>query len=401
MIAFLAASQRVGVPGRLSVRGGGTGGARKTFDLDMPELFSESQVNREPRWPLLIKLIGGSLALHAAVLASMIYVPGVRDAFNIASLMAGTSYVDKAYSKTEIGDEVKILEMPAPKFHYPPGYFATPTELQLALAIQGSPAPQVIFTPRKPIIVPTPTPFPSPEVLPSPAPSAVASPAATPNASPVAAAKAGDPKTPEQAEKDLDKVAAANGVLRPNENEINTRPLKDWLARANAMRDKGELDLTSAIEITIEANLSVDCRLADAKVVQKTGDARLTDVAKEMVSAVGDSGMLSFLRDPKKVTDPNKLRCEEMPLRLTIKLDLNEISAQVETQADSAERAVEMAKGYNGLLLLGQFAKRGKDEELLYRNTKVTADGKQILVNFVMPRQTASEMLKKQLAPAT
>jgi hypothetical protein len=111
--------------------------------------------------------------------------------------------------------------------------------------------------------------------------------------------------------------------------------------------------------------------------------------------------MLSFLRDPNKIKDETGLRCDEMPLQLTIKLDQNEIVAKVESQADSPERAIQMARGYNGLLAIGQFAKRGKDEEVLYKNTKVTAEGKQIVVNFSMPRQTASEMLKKQLPPSS
>ncbi|HEX4899350.1 MAG TPA: hypothetical protein VFV61_02400, partial [Pyrinomonadaceae bacterium] len=71
--------------------------------------------------------------------------------------------------------------------------------------------------------------------------------------------------------------------------------------------------------------------------------------------------------------------------------------ATVESQADSPARAAEMAKGYSGLLAVGQYLKRGRDEEQLYKSTKVTAEGNQILVNFSMPRQTASEMLKKQL----
>ena len=105
----------------------------------------------------------------------------------------------------------------------------------------------------------------------------------------------------EEVEQQLNKIATENSVARPNENEINTRPLKDWLARANALRDKGELDLNSEVEITIAAKLNPDCKLRDAVVLQKSGDARLTDVAKDMVSAIGDSGMLSFLRDPQKV----------------------------------------------------------------------------------------------------
>ncbi len=362
----------------------------------MAELFSESIINREPRWPILLKLTSASAMLHATALALLFYVPGVRDAFDIASLLANTGYVDKAYFKTEIGEDVSVLELSKEKFHYPPGYFAT--ELQLALAqVQANPLPQIISVKVQPESAPTPSPTPEP----SPSPSPIASPAETTNAAVADGSKSGEPKTPEQAEQELNKIADENSVVRPNENEINTRPLKDWLARANALRDKGELDLSSEIEILIAASLSPDCKLSDAKVIQKTGDVRLIEVAKEMVSAIGDSGMLSFLRDPKKLKDVKELRCDEMPLQLMIKLDQNEIVAKVETQADSPERAVQMAKGYNTLLTVGQFAKRGKDEEVLYRNTKVTAEGKQIQVNFSMPRQTASEMLKKQLPPAS
>ena len=191
-------------------------------------------------------------------------------------------------------------------------------------------------------------------------------------------------------------------MVRPSENEINTRPLKDWLARADALRNKGELDLNSEIEITIAAKLNPECRLIEANVVQKTGDARLLEVAKEMVGAIGDSGMLSFLRDPKKKVENKPLTCDEMPLQLTIKLNQTEISAKVETEATSPQRASEMASTYNGMLVVGQLnaAVKGKDEEVLYRNTQVTSADKKILVNFSMPRQTASEMLKKQLTKA-
>ena len=239
----------------------------------MAELFENSEINREPRWQILSKLAAGSLALHAALLASLIYVPAVRDTFNIAALLSDTGFVDKAYTKTEIGDDVQLLEM-TPKFHYPEGYFATETQLQLAQALQANPAPPPFTVDLKPQS--TPVPSPSPETSPSP----VASPAVSPEASPANTTaentKPETPKTPEQAEAELNKIAEENGVVRPNENEINTRPLKDWLARADAMRNKGELDLTSAVEITIAAKLSPQCKLTDAVVVQKTGDARLT-----------------------------------------------------------------------------------------------------------------------------
>ena len=364
----------------------------------MAELFSNIEINREPRWQILSKLALASLAFHATVLASLIYVPAVRDTFNVAALLSDTGYVDKAYTKTSIGEDVQMLQLPPAKFRYPEGYFATETQLQLAQAIQATAAaPPVTVNLTQ---ISTPTPSPTPEASPSLA--AEASPVASPSATVTTAdnSKTETPKTPEEAEAELNKIASENSVVRPSENEINTRPLKDWLARADSMRNKGELDLTAAVEITIAAKLSPECKLIDANVVQKTGDARLMDVAKEMVGAIGDSGMLSFLRDPKKVRDPKVLSCDPMPLQLTIKLDQTDISAMVETEADTPQRATEMASGYNGLLLVGQFARRGKDEEVLYRNTKVTSEDKKILVNFSMPRQTASEMLKKQLTKA-
>jgi hypothetical protein len=375
---------------------------RKAFKLAMSELFADSQINRDPRWPILLRLIAASLILHAALLASLVYVPGLREAFNIAGLLANTGYVDRAYLRTEVGEDVQMLTLAHDKFRYPPGYFATEEQLK-ALAVPTPPVPQMTFTPNRASQIPVPTP--TPEASPSPLPEAA--PAAKTDVEVAANSKAedlktpaADPKTPEEAEQELNKIAAENNVVRPNENDINTRPLKDWLARANALRDKGQLDLSSEIEITIAASLNTDCKLTNPIVIQKTGDARLIDVAKDMVSAIGDSGMLSFLRDPRKVKDPTKLSCDAMPLQVTIKLDENDIAAKVESQADSPERAVEMAKGYNTLLAVGEFAKRGHDEEILYRNTKVTSEGKQILVNFSMPRPTASEMLKKQLPPS-
>ena len=52
---------------------------------------------------------------------------------------------------------------------------------------------------------------------------------------------------------------------------------------------------------------------------------------------------------------------------------------------------------YTLMLAAGKVARSGKDEEILMKNTKVTTEGKQIIFNFTMPRQEATEMIKKQL----
>ena len=52
----------------------------------MAELFTNFEVNRELRWPIILRLLGGSFALHLLVVICVLYIPGLRDAFNIAAV---------------------------------------------------------------------------------------------------------------------------------------------------------------------------------------------------------------------------------------------------------------------------------------------------------------------------
>jgi hypothetical protein len=343
------------------------------------ELFENFEVNREPRWPIMSRLALASLVFHAGLVAAAVYVPGVRSALNIAYMFSDARYVDEDYRRTEVGERAEIINLADEKFHYPEGYFAPPEQPMvdpLAPQIIAQAQPTPVFTLPKP--TPTPQPSPSPSASPSPQPSPSASPA--PGATPTAEVAAGNPA---EADKDLNKIAAEHNVERPSEDAINKKPLKDWLARANERKVKGELDLSQAIEMVIEAQLDEDGTLHDPVVVQKTGDPRLIDVAKELVAAIGDSKVLGFMKKDAR------------QLRITIKLDQAEVTAKVESEVGTPERAEELSKGYNLLLLGGTIARKGQDEEILYKSTKVSWDGKQVVVNFKMPRAQAASMLTK------
>src|SRR5438874_7980083 len=108
----------------------------------MPDLLENFEVNREPRWPVLLRLITASLVLHVVLLSLVMYVPALRDTLNIASLLANTRFVDKQYNRTEIGDEVQLVQLTNEKFHYPEGYFATGTP-ELAVAQADAFAPKI------------------------------------------------------------------------------------------------------------------------------------------------------------------------------------------------------------------------------------------------------------------
>jgi hypothetical protein len=80
-------------------------------------------VNREPFWPRIVWLVAGSGAWHFVLIACIVLIPPVRDAFAITALFAGAGFVDRPYSRTEIGDDVDIIDFTTEKFHYPEGYF--------------------------------------------------------------------------------------------------------------------------------------------------------------------------------------------------------------------------------------------------------------------------------------
>ena len=371
----------------------------------MSELFTKFEVNSESRWRLLLGLIGGSGAVHLALAACVIYVPTVRDALNIAALAGKADYVDRPYNKTVIGEDVQLVEV-GEKFRYPDGYFAPNSPANLAPGVAAPTpdpfAPKIIstFTPPKPVS--TPAPLPSP--LASPSPPATALPGSSavadknaPAPAPEKATSGDKNEAATDAKKDVD-----DEVLGVSETEINTRPLKDWLGRANALKEKGLLDLSADLEMTIDATLNGDCQLEDPKVVQKSGDHQMIDLAKELAAAISDSRMLLFLKDPEKLQPSQaakSLRCDPMALRFSVKMDQSEFNATVETEADSIDRAAQLTRLYNWALAGGEIKKRGRDEEVLFKNTKVTAEGKQIVVKFKMPRHTAGEMLKKQIEP--
>jgi hypothetical protein len=91
------------------------------------ELFDRFEVNREPRWQVLTKLVGASLVLHLVFVWMVIYVPAFRDTLNIAALVASTRFVDRDYEATQIRDDVQMVQLE--KFRYPDGYFTLQSQL--------------------------------------------------------------------------------------------------------------------------------------------------------------------------------------------------------------------------------------------------------------------------------
>ena len=360
----------------------------------MAELFADFEVNRESRRPIISKLLAGSLTAHLLAAACVLFVPGVRDAFNLASLISDTRFVDKPYERTEIGDDVQLLNLASNKFHYPEGYFA----LESQPGATPFPAPpQFIAQAPSPAVQPELGPSPSPS--PSPVETASPSPLITASPSPVVAQAKTSPTpaqsptmTADEAQTELDKTAAKNNLELPKENEINKKALKDFAIYANELKNQGKLDLNKPFEIVIEAELDQNGKLKNAKFTKKAGDPNLVDLFGRMVSALNDSGFLIYLKPVDKDNPGSRVV-------FTIKQGESEVLATVESEASSVDSARLLAKGFNAALTIGAQSRAGKDEEALLRNTSAEPVGKNVVFNFTMPRQAVVDLIKKQLAP--
>lgn len=365
----------------------------------MAQIFENFEVNRDRRWGVVLtKLVGASLVLHLVLLWLVIYVPSVRDTVNIAALIANTTFVDKDYEATQIGDEVQVVQLE--KFRYPDGYFALENQIASGQPAAAAATPDP-FAPKIISQASQQRDIPDPAASPSPAPDATASPTARPgaSASPAEAIAQASPSaspsstslTPEEAQKKLEETAAKNDVPLPDENQINKKVLKDFAAYANDLKNQGKLDLNKPFEIVIEAELDENGKLKNPRYKQKTGDTNLVELFGKMVAALNDSGLLIYL---KAISQDNP----GATVKFTIRQGEQEVLASIESEASSPNSAVKLAGGLNGSLALGAIVRSGKDEAELMKNTKVTPDGKKVVVNFSMPRQTVLDMIKKQMA---
>jgi len=350
---------------------------------------------------MLLRLVGASLVIHLVLVWIIIYVPAVRDTVNIAALIASTKWVDEDYTATQIGDDVQIVQLE--KFRYPDGYFAPETQGfgNPAIAAANDPfAPKIISQWKGGGPDPEETPSPSPGASPSPSPAASssASPAASPSASTAIAqantspSPSASPLSQEEAQKELEKTAAQNNVTLPEESQINKKPLKDFAKRASELKDQGKLDLNKPFKVVIEAQLDANAKLQNSRIVEKEGDENVINLFRDLVAALNDSGFLTYL-SPISKDNPGST------VRITVKQGENEVLASVESETTSPERAKSLASVLNNLLYFGAGSRAGKDEEVIMKNTNATPDGKKVVVNFSMPRQSVVDMIKKQMEP--
>jgi hypothetical protein len=179
--------------------------------------------------------------------------------------------------------------------------------------------------------------------------------------------------------------------------EINKKPLEDFaeaVLAKTAVENKEKIDLTKPFMVVMDGVISKDGKFVreKSKYVKSAGDQEMIDVAKEAIEAIGNSGLLGYLRN----LDVEKIN-------FTLIQDDKQIYAIIASDQKTPERANTLTSGFNGLLksafLLDStgMKKLGDDEKVLLNSAKTSSKDKQFILNFAMPKKDAHDMINRNL----
>jgi hypothetical protein len=202
----------------------------------------------------------------------------------------------------------------------------------------------------------------------------------------VAATDAGVKKT-SKSEAPKGAAAAKTEGPRSEGTKVSVKPIKAFLARSKRLHEEGKLDLSKQYSILVAGDRREDGTLTNVQITgESAADPNLRAVAQDFVNSLNDSHALAVLTDVSRVS-------------MNFTLDGERFKALTTSDAPSEARAEEMARNYRMLLNVGRLAKRGTDEGVLMSGMKVSASGKQLLMNLDMPREQLGNILLRQITP--
>lgn len=412
------------------------------------ELFQGYEVKNWDFSPRLYKILAASaifnvLALLVVAQSNLLTTKGcdsplvggvcqVIDTLYVGGTVLTTDreYVSKPYEETELADAdiIWIDQTGVDKFNYPEGYFALSNPELLVpqpISTDGTePFPTYIPGMNNPPT--TGALIDKPQVLP-PTGGGVDGPLPTNpfdfKDNPTVTSgnrnkwkKPSFPKTPIRPEKSPtdelpplkpDGDETANKDLKDDKNnpiaavEINKEPMKKFASDVKTKVEKKEVDLSQNFKVVAEGVLTKEGKLditpdkktnqPKSRILAKEGNAEMVDVAEKAIAAIGDSGWLGHLRN---------LGVEK--INFTVVQDNDNLQVIILSDMPTKEQANTVSSGLYNLMKIALAVNKnlGEDEKVLLNSAKTTVNpdnAKQFVLNFVIPKTTALEMITRKL----
>ncbi len=404
------------------------------------DLFRGYEIKNWQFGPRIYKIIGISaianlLAFVVVAQTSLLTMKGcdsplvgrvcsVLDTVYVGSMLFGTDrdYIDAAYDPTRISDDAEITFVDVtgvtPPLSYPEGYFQVANPEQFAMAQD----PMMALNNGMPDIdlntIPGGSPqtdlFNTPQVLPQENPNAITGDLPSFNSTPSYTPPR--PKTPRKTPRtnlpDIDDNDVAEAkpspspsveptpAATPSEDDlrnvpINKKPLVDFADDVAIKWETKEVDLNQPFTVVLNGVLaadgSLDLKKSKFDVAKQTGDQKMIDVGKAALEALGKSGYLTYLKN---------LNVEKFTA--TLVQNDEQITVLISSAQKTPEAAKTVASGLGLAISLGkQITEDPSDERTLLNGAKVSAEGKNFLLNFAIPKPIAQEMITRKLKEAS
>ncbi|MDQ3805589.1 MAG: hypothetical protein M3416_17385 [Acidobacteriota bacterium] len=169
--------------------------------------------------------------------------------------------------------------------------------------------------------------------------------------------------------------------------KINMAPFRAFLARSRRLKEQGKLDLSKRQALTVEVDRAEDGTLSNAVITgASAANPHFRAVAQDFVQSLSESRALQPLEGVSRV-------------RMTFTLDGDSFTAHTASETPSAARAEEMARGYRVMLNVARMVRRGTPEAPILNNMKISASGKQLVMNLDTTREAMGNLLLKQVTP--
>lgn len=333
-------------------------------------------------------------------------------------LGADTEFASLPYEKTEIEDAeiVWIDQTGTEPLNYPEGYFALANpESQFQTVMQDSMPGNTEFQNLTPPSGNFPAPAPMPVIPPSSStlppqqlPPAASNPITIPD-NPIGdssipkESRKGKKNKPEnkkpeetetaktETEKETEAKQPEISSLPVAEDIINKKPLQDFSIGVLEKVSKQEVDLTKPFSVVMFGTITKEGKFDRNKsaYLKSGGDPAMVNVAKSAIEAVGDSGLLTYLKNQGVDT-----------IKFELVQDDKQIYAIITSTHPSKEKASSVSSALNFAIEIGKKTVKEEDTLTLLNAATVESKDKNFILNFNMEKPIAHEMIKRQLQKA-
>lgn len=183
-------------------------------------------------------------------------------------------------------------------------------------------------------------------------------------------------------------LAAFPVFAQSSKAELNKRPLQDFGRIVSEKVKNKEVDLKTPFSLTVQGTLDANGKLDPkmTKITKSEGDAKIIEIAKQGIEAVGDSGIFYYLK---------QFGGNEVKISL-VQTDM-EFSADFKYTLETAKRAKSIADGIGLNIQIGKSTVKDENTKVLFESSRVEAIGKDFLLRFSMPLEQFHGIIKKEV----